>query len=85
MLVRIGARLMRTLQKQTHHQRPGWARSSTPNHHLTQGVIFGIILYGLSIDSLSYNFYGALAHLVERFHGMEEARSSSLLCSTMKK
>ena len=25
---------------------------------------------------------GALAHLVERFHGMEEVRSSNLLCST---
>ena len=26
---------------------------------------------------------GALAHLVERFHGMEEVRSSNLLCSTI--
>ena len=26
--------------------------------------------------------YGVLAHLVERFHGMEEVRSSSLLHST---
>ena len=29
------------------------------------------------------NGVGALAHLVERFHGMEEVRSSNLLCSTI--
>ena len=28
--------------------------------------------------------YGVLAHPVERFHGMEEVSSSSLLCSTKK-
>ncbi len=26
---------------------------------------------------------GALAHLVERFYGIEEVRSSNLLCSTI--
>ncbi len=30
----------------------------------------------------SYKSRGALAHPVERFHGMEEVSSSSLLCST---
>ena len=36
-----------------------------------------IITYGI------INGVGALAHLVERFHGMEEVRSSNLLCSTI--
>ena len=31
----------------------------------------------------SYKSRGALAHPVERFHGMEEVSSSSLLCSTI--
>ena len=35
----------------------------------------------LAVGSLSHT-NGALAQLVERFHGMEEVRSSTLLCST---